>query len=96
MPVEGEATENMIAVPVSNGMVDHIQYDAISYNGMREANLESFGKAIIPDYDFSKAKTIVSVGADFMNSWVLPTQFLGDYVKMRNPEADEMSRHFQF
>ena len=96
MPVEGEATENLIAVPVSNGMVDHIQYDAISYNGMREANLESFGKAIIPDYDFSKAKTIVSVGADFMNSWVLPTQFLGDYVKMRNPEADEMSRHFQF
>lgn len=76
--------------------VEHIQFDAISYNGMREANLESFGKRIIPDYDFSKAKTIVSIAADFMNSWVLPTQFLGDYVKGRNPENDWMSRHFQF
>lgn len=94
-PVEG-VVEDMQPVTANDSKVQHIQYDAISYNGIRQANLESFGKAVIPDYDFSKAKTIVSVGADFMNSWVLPTQFLGDYVKMRNPEADEMSRHFQF
>ena len=84
-------------VPTANSkFVDHIQYDAISYNGIRQANLESFGKNIIPDYDFSKAKVIVSVAADFMNSWVLPTQFLGDYVVSRNPENEWMSRHFQF
>lgn len=98
-PVEGEAAvegaESLAAAPV-NTNIEHIQYDAISYNGMREANLESFGKRIIPDYDFSKAKTIVSVGADFMNSWVLPTQFLGQYTSKRNPDGDWMSKLFAF
>ena len=62
----GEVTEN--ASQVNQSIVEHVQYDAISYNGMREANLESFGERVIPDYDFSKAKTVVSVGADFYNS----------------------------
>jgi MoCo/4Fe-4S cofactor protein with predicted Tat translocation signal len=93
-PVDGEAAA---AMPQAiNNNVEHIQYDAYSYSGMREANLESFGKRVIPDYDFSKAKVIVSIGADFLNSWLLPTQFVGQYHVNRNPEADSMSKHFQF
>lgn len=101
-PVEGQTAENApadaAAMPVSveNKNVVHIQYDAVSYNGMREANLASFGKRIIPDYDFSKARVIVSVGADFLNSWLLPTQFVGQYLTNRNPDGSFMSRHFQF
>lgn len=74
----------------------HIQYDAQSYAGIRKANLKSFGEAFIPDYDFSKAKTIVSVGADFMNSWLMPTQFAAQYIATRNPDGESMSKHFQF
>lgn len=95
-PVTGVEGGDEIAAPIDNGNVQHIQYDAISYNGIRQANLESFGKAIIPDYDFSIAKTVVSVGADFFNSWVLPTQFLSDFLKTRNPDNEWMSRLFQF
>jgi MoCo/4Fe-4S cofactor protein with predicted Tat translocation signal len=91
---EADAPATMAEMPEGN--VIHIQYDAISYNGMREANLESFGKRVIPDYDFSKAKIIVSVAADFLNSWVLPTQFVGQYAKRRNPDGEWMSKHFQF
>src|SRR5690606_18360077 len=75
---------------------EHIQYDAVSYAGIRQANLASFGSAIIPDYDFSKAKTIVSVGADFLNSWLLPTQFQAQYGETRIPDNAWMSKHFQF
>lgn len=98
VPVEGEeGAEVAAAMPEApEGNVIHIQYDAVSYNGMREANLESFGKRVIPDYDFSKAKVIVSVAADFLNSWVLPTQFVGQYAKRRNPDGKWMSKHFQF
>jgi molybdopterin-containing oxidoreductase family iron-sulfur binding subunit len=92
VPAEGADT----AVVAANSKVEHIQYDAVSYNGIREANLESFGKRIIPDYDFSKAKVIVSIGADFLNSWLLPTQFMGQYQVGRNPDSDQMSKHFQF
>ncbi len=83
---------------------EHIQYDAVSYSAMRDANKKSFGlttseessNGVIPNYDFSKAKTIVSVGADFLNSWLLPTQFTAQYAGTRNPDAKWMSQHFQF
>ncbi|MCB9224634.1 MAG: TAT-variant-translocated molybdopterin oxidoreductase [Crocinitomicaceae bacterium] len=93
MPVEGA---EMPMEETAGGSVEHVQYDAVSYNGMREANLESFGKRVIPDYDFSKAKVIVSVAADFLNSWVFPTQFTAQYGTRRNPDGEWMSKHFQF
>jgi MoCo/4Fe-4S cofactor protein with predicted Tat translocation signal len=93
MPVEGE---EMPLEQTASGTVKHIQYDAVSYNGIREANLESFGKRIIPDYYFDKAKVVVSVAADFLNSWVFPTQFTAQYTKRRNPDGEWMSQHFQF
>ena len=74
----------------------HIQYDAVSYAGMRNANMESFGEAFIPEYDFSKAKTIVSVGADFLSSWLLATEYTPQYSSRRNPDGEFMSKHFQF
>eukprot|EP01041_Mallomonas_annulata_P040846 gene40846-64817_t len=84
---------------------DHIQYDAVSYAGMRAANKESFGltignvptnDGIIPDYDFSKAKTIVSVGADFLGTWLLSNEYQTQYAQTRMPDKDWMSKHFQF
>jgi len=48
--------------------VKHIQYDAISYSAIREANAESFGKNIIPNYNFNKAKVVVSINADFISN----------------------------
>jgi MoCo/4Fe-4S cofactor protein with predicted Tat translocation signal len=78
------------------GKIEHIQYDAVSYSAIRKANLDAFGKTMIPTYDFSKAKTIVGVGADFLTSWLMPTQFATQYGKTRNPEEKWMSKHFQF
>jgi len=76
--------------------VNVVTYDPVSSYGVRKSHEYSFGKAIIPDYDFSKAKVIVSVDADFMNNWLMHTQYVPQYAKNRNPDADWMSRHFQF
>jgi MoCo/4Fe-4S cofactor protein with predicted Tat translocation signal len=76
--------------------LNHIQYDAVSYNAIRKANLENFGSELIPDYDFSKAKTIVSFGADFLATWLFAPQFQHQYGYSRNPDKDWMSKHFQF
>jgi molybdopterin-containing oxidoreductase family iron-sulfur binding subunit len=75
---------------------EHIQYDAVSYAGIRQANVASFNLNVIPDYDFSKAKTIVSVGADFLGTWLLATEYQGQYASRRNPDGEWMSKHFQF
>jgi molybdopterin-containing oxidoreductase family iron-sulfur binding subunit len=74
----------------------HVSYDAISYSGMLEANEASFGEAFLPDYDFSKAKTIVSVAADFLSEWLFSNNYVGQYIQNRVPENGWMSNHFQF
>lgn len=73
-----------------------VSYDALSQNGMRIANERTFGKAVLPDYDFAKAKIIVSIGADFLNNWLMNSQNESQYVKTRKPDGEWMSRHYQF
>ncbi|MBS1486439.1 MAG: TAT-variant-translocated molybdopterin oxidoreductase [Bacteroidetes bacterium] len=77
---------------------EHIQYDQVSAYGIAKANEENFGKAFIPSYDFSKAKTIVSIDADFLGTWVSPIEFTKQYATTRvvNEDKREMSRHYQF
>ncbi|HEX8040673.1 MAG TPA: TAT-variant-translocated molybdopterin oxidoreductase, partial [Chryseosolibacter sp.] len=76
----------------------HIQYDQYSQYGMLKANEESFGTAMIPSYDFSKAKTIVSVAADFLSTWGATIENVKQYAQTRevSEEKKEMSRHYQF
>jgi molybdopterin-containing oxidoreductase family iron-sulfur binding subunit len=76
----------------------HVTYDAVSYAAIRKANMNTFGAAVIPSYDFSKANVIVSFGADFLGNWISPIQFARQYGQTRklNKDKKEMSKHFQF
>ncbi len=76
----------------------HVQYDAISYSGMLLANEACYGKRAIPSYHFDNAKVIVSLGADFLGTWLSPVEFTFQYQKNRkiSGEKPEMSRHIQF
>ena len=81
--------------------VRHIMYDANSAFGIVQANQASFGKAVIPSYDFSKAQTIVSLAADFLGTWVAPLENARLYAQTRKLGAvgggkKVMSRHYQF
>lgn len=73
------------------GKVEHVQYDTISYNGLSSAYNGS-----IPSHRFDKAKTIVSIGADFLGTWLTPNIFSTQYAATRRPESKWMSKHFQF
>ena len=75
-----------------------VQYDAVSYTGILKANENSFGKAVLPKYNFDKADLIVSFAADFLGTWISPEEFTSQYVSNRNYkslEKKKMSRHFQ-
>ena len=79
----------------------HITYDANSVAGLIKANNDSFEKAIVPSYDFSKAKVIVGINCDFLGTWIAPGPFSSQYAKGRKVSSAEggnksMSRHFQF
>jgi MoCo/4Fe-4S cofactor protein with predicted Tat translocation signal len=76
----------------------HITYDQVSCYGMMQANELSFGSAMIPSYNFDKAKTIVSIGADFLGTWLSPIEFTAQFSKTRKlgENQKEMSRLYAF
>ncbi|HRI23174.1 MAG TPA: TAT-variant-translocated molybdopterin oxidoreductase [Ferruginibacter sp.] len=76
----------------------HVQYDAVSYSGMLLANEVCYGKKAIPSYHFENAKVIVSLGADFLGTWLSPTEFSHQYAQNRKITGGKptLSRHFQF
>ncbi|ULT27565.1 TAT-variant-translocated molybdopterin oxidoreductase [Sphingobacterium sp. E70] len=78
---------------------NHVQYDAVSYSGIIEANKASFGKAVVPSYNFDKANVIVSVAADFLGTWLAGEEHTQQYAKNRDYKSlknGKMSRHVQF
>jgi molybdopterin-containing oxidoreductase family iron-sulfur binding subunit len=76
----------------------HVQYDAVSYSGMIMANEACYSKKAIPSYHFDNAKVIVSLGADFLGTWLSPVEFAAQYAVNRRikGEKPEMSRHIHF
>jgi Fe-S-cluster-containing dehydrogenase component len=75
-----------------------VQYDAVSYSAILEANSICFGKTVIPDYHFRNASLVVSVNADFLGSWLSPVHFIPGYVSRRklNNGENGMLRHIHF
>ncbi|MGZ5255294.1 MAG: TAT-variant-translocated molybdopterin oxidoreductase, partial [Flavitalea sp.] len=93
-----------IVSPTTKGIISkyagltHIQYDAMSCSGMLLANEASgFGRRI-PGYDFSVAKVIVSLGADFLGTWLNSVENGRGYSKGRKIDEQNptMSKHYQF
>jgi len=76
-----------------------VEVDAVSYTGIIKSNERSFGKAAIPQYRFDNADVIVSVGADFLSTWLDSIEYTKQYMTNRNHTSlknGKMSRHIQF
>ena len=76
----------------------HVQADAVSYSGMLLANEASgFGRSL-PTYKFDAAKVVVSLGADFLGSWLNTVENAIGYGKGRkiDEKNPQMSKHYQF
>ena len=75
--------------------IKHVIYDSVSSSEALDAFEDKYGIRALPDYDFSNAEVIVSVGADFIGDWQ-GGGFEGSYAKSRIPKKGKMSRHYQF
>jgi hypothetical protein len=65
--------------------VRHVVYDAVSESAALKLFKRKYGRRGLANYDFSKAMTIVSVGADFLGDWQ-GGGFDASYSKNRIPE----------
>jgi len=76
----------------------HVTYDAVSYSAMLLANEATYGVRAIPSYHFENAKAIVSLGADFLGTWLSPVEFAKQYAsgKKIDEKNPSMSKHIHF
>ena len=76
-----------------------VVYDTISSDTALNAFEKYYGQRALADYNFSKARTIVSIDADFLGDWQGGGYEAG-YASSRIPNGDhkkaDMSQHFQF
>src|SRR5690606_27739223 len=75
--------------------VRHVVYDTVSEDAALDAFESRYGQRALANYDFSKAETIVSVGADFLGDWA-GGGYDAAYARGRVPQNGRMSRHIQF
>lgn len=90
------STDKLIAEFIAaNPTAKHVVYDAVSASAALDAFEMVYGERALAAYDFSKANTIVSIGADFLGDWQGGGYDKG-YAKGRVPQNGNMSKHFQF
>ena len=88
------STEKVIAkFTAAYPNVKHVVYDAISESATADAFEAMYGKRALPNYDFSKAEVIVSIGADFIGDW--QGGYEKSYAEGRRAESGKMSYHVQ-
>jgi molybdopterin-containing oxidoreductase family iron-sulfur binding subunit len=54
------------------------EFETYPYAAIRQANLEVFGKDVIPFYDVAKADLLITVGVDVLETFANPVQFARD------------------
>ena len=79
--------------------IRHVVYDAVSSDSALNAFETFYGQRALADYDFSKSKIVVSIGANFLEDWQ-GGGYESGYAKARIPikknKKASMSKHFQF
>jgi Fe-S-cluster-containing dehydrogenase component/anaerobic selenocysteine-containing dehydrogenase len=62
-------------------------YEAFNYEYLKRANKDLFGSEIIPRYKIDKCDFVLSLGADFLETWISPVEYtlaLSDIHSLQN------------
>ncbi len=69
-PAFGDLVENFVSAVGGS----HVEYEALSEAPLREAARIAFGRNVLPSYDLSDARCVISFGADFLETWLSPVE----------------------
>jgi Fe-S-cluster-containing dehydrogenase component/anaerobic selenocysteine-containing dehydrogenase len=59
-------------------------YEAFDYEPLRTANEKLFGRAVIPRYRLQECDFILSLGAEFLESWISNVEFAWQFARMHH------------
>ena len=64
-------------------------YEPFAYEPLLEANRRVFGEAALPAYDIEGAEFVISFGAEFLETWISPVRYAGQWSRMHAFRGDE-------
>jgi anaerobic selenocysteine-containing dehydrogenase len=67
--------------------IEHMVLEDLEDTVLRNVVSDIFGEEGIPHFDIQNAKTVLSIGADFLESWVAPLQYSRAYGEFRSSES---------
>ncbi len=73
-----------------NGKV--LWYEAVNYEVLRKANQKIFGKNLIPRYKLDDLDFLISFSADFLETWISPVEYAGQFKKMHDFKDGKMGK----
>ena len=73
-----------------------VEYEGISEAPLREATRIAFGRNVVPTYDFSGARLVLSFGADFLETWLSPVEYHRGFARMAGVDDHGTKGRFVF
>ena len=70
----------------------HLMYEPLNYEALRRANGHLCGETVVPSYRLDKSDYILSLGADFLDTWISPVQFAREFASLREPGQGRRAR----
>jgi len=88
-PVETGALTRLIDSWLGTVAPTHsrVRYEPFAYESLREAHRRVFGSPGLPDVRIAEARTLVSFGADFLETWLSNVQYARDFAAWRDDRA---------
>ena len=67
-------------------------YEPVTYDAQKRAHAMLFGRAEIPDYQLDEADFVLSLGADFLDTWLSPVQFTNRFGGLHSYQEGTIGR----
>ena len=61
----------------------HLAFDPLEHGNLHAAVKKVFGQDRLPDFEIENAQTILSIGADWLGTWISPTRYGVKYGQFR-------------
>ncbi len=92
----GSATQALIDTIVDD-LPDarHYSFEPLADDSFSAAAEAGYGQGNVPHYRFDQAQLVVSLGSDFLGTWLSPVEFTKQFSSHRHPDGD-MNRLITF
>ena len=94
-PLRGQRRELLERFLKAFGAPPPASYEPLDEAVLRQANLLSFGSAVLPTLDLSRADYLISFGADFLGTWNSPVAQSIGYGEMRQGRPGRRGKFVQ-